>query len=133
EIDGLRLIAAVGGDGPDDPISIDDSTSITASVFRDRRPMILEPGDVVPRAASDFDPVNRESFLSVPVSYTPPRGEPRTIGVINLIGRSAEDEFSAGDQKLITAIASQIGAAIENNRLVAESLRRERVDRELEL
>jgi sigma-B regulation protein RsbU (phosphoserine phosphatase) len=133
EIDGLRLIAAVGGEGRGEPIQLGDETSITAAVFRDRRPMILEPDDVFPRTARDFDPANRESFLSVPVNYTPPRGSPRTIGVINLIGRTPGGAFSAGDHKLITAIASQIGAAIENNRLVAESLRRERVDRELEL
>ncbi len=133
EIDALRVIAAVGGEGRGDPIQLDDATSITAAVFRDRRPMILEPDDVVPRSAVDFNPVNRESFLSVPVNYTPPQGKPRTIGVINLIGRSPDETFSAGDHKLITAIASQVGAAIENNRLVAESLRRERVDRELEL
>lgn len=133
EIDALRVIAAVGGEGRGEPILLDDATSITAAVFRDRRPMILEPDDVVPRTVMDFAPVNRESFLSVPVNYTPPQGSPRTIGVINLIGRSPDEAFSAGDHKLITAIASQVGAAIENNRLVAESLRRERVDRELEL
>jgi sigma-B regulation protein RsbU (phosphoserine phosphatase) len=57
----------------------------------------------------------------------------RTIGVINLVGRGEEHRFSAGNQKLIMAIASQIGAAVENSRLVAESLRRERMVREMEL
>jgi phosphoserine phosphatase RsbU/P len=67
------------------------------------------------------------------VSYSPPEGETRTIGVINLIGRNPGESFSAGDQKLIAAIASQIGAAVENSRLVAASLRQERIDREMEL
>jgi phosphoserine phosphatase RsbU/P len=53
--------------------------------------------------------------------------------VINLVGSGAGESFSAGDQKLITAIASQIGAAVENSRLVATSLRQERIDREMEL
>ncbi|MEX2583777.1 MAG: GAF domain-containing SpoIIE family protein phosphatase [Gemmatimonadota bacterium] len=129
----LDLIAAVGGPGQPGPIVVDDETSITATVFRNRRPMILEPGEVFPRDERSTGGSNRESFLSVPVSYTPPRGESRTIGVINLVGRTAEEPFSAGDQKLITAIASQIGAAVENNRLVADSLQQERMVREMEL
>jgi hypothetical protein len=55
------------------------------------------------------------------------------VGVINLIGRSGPGAFSAGDMKLLSAIASQIGAAVENNRLIAESLSQERVVREMEL
>jgi sigma-B regulation protein RsbU (phosphoserine phosphatase) len=133
ELDSLQLVAAVGGEGFAGPISVADETSITAAVFRDRRAMILETSDEYPRDSLDFGPANRESFLSVPVSYTPPHGQARTIGVINLIGRRVEEGFSAGDRKLIAAIASQIGAAVENSRLVAESLRRERVDREMEL
>ncbi len=133
EADTLELIAGVGGDGRIGPIPLDDTSSITAAVFRARRPMILEPDDIFPREATDFGVINRESILSVPVNYTPPQGQARTIGVINLIGRLNDERFSAGDHKLVTAIASQVGAAIENNRLVAESLRRERVDREMEL
>ena len=128
----LELIAAVGGQGQTAPIPVADSSSVTAAVFRDRRPVILEAGDEFPRSKGMPD-ISRGSFLSVPVSYTPPEGETRTIGVINLIGRGTGESFSAGDQKLISAIASQIGAAVENSRLVTESLRRERWARELEL
>src|SRR5690606_13205917 len=125
--------AAVGVEGPVTPIEVDDPSSVTAEVFRERRPVILEPGEEFPREDSDRQGNERGSFLSVPVSYTPPEGESRTVGVINLIGRGPDDRFSAGDQKLVAAIASQVGAALENNRLVAESLRQERIERELEL
>src|SRR5256884_282598 len=59
------------------------------------------------------------------------RGKP--IGVINLTDRVGEDAFTAGDRKLVAAIANQIGAAIENARLVAQDLGQQRVRRELEL
>ncbi len=49
------------------------------------------------------------------------------------MGRSTDEAFSAGDLKLLSAIASQIGAAVENNRLIGESLRQERLVREMEL
>lgn len=129
----LKLVAAVGGSGQRGPVPVDDPSSITATVFRERRWRILESGDIFPREGQPPDESNLESFLSVPVNYTPPRGQARTIGVINLVGRTADNGFSAGDRQLITAIASQIGAAVENNRLVAESLHQERMVREMEL
>jgi phosphoserine phosphatase RsbU/P len=129
----LEIVAAVGGEGFSEPIGTDDNESVTAAVFRERRSIIMEPGEVYPRDSGAVVGPDRESFLSVPVNYTPPQGESRTIGVINLIGRRVVDTFSAGDQKLIAAIASQIGAAVENSRLVAESVRQERMLREMEL
>jgi sigma-B regulation protein RsbU (phosphoserine phosphatase) len=69
----------------------------------------------------------------VPIRYSPGSGESRTVGVINLIGRLDSGRFSAANQKLLAAIASQVGAAIENNRLVQESLSKERMAREMEL
>lgn len=129
----LELIAAVGGDGQQGPIAAADDVSVTAAVFRSRRPVILAAGEEYPREGGVQPSSTRGSFLSVPVSYTPPDGATRTIGVINLVGRDADETFSAGDQKLISAIASQIGAAVENSRLIAASLRQERMDREMEL
>jgi phosphoserine phosphatase RsbU/P len=131
----LELVAAVGGDGQPGPILVDDGMSVTAAVFRDQRPLLLGPDEVAPlRAGAENDRATpRTSFLSVPVSYTPPEGDARTIGVINLVGRRTDEPFSAGDVKLLLAIASQIGAAVENNRLVADSVRQERFRREMEL
>jgi phosphoserine phosphatase RsbU/P len=131
ELERLELVAAVGGEGQAGPIPVDAEESVTAAVFRSRNAAILEAGDEFPRGHTNH--ASRKSFLSVPVSYTPPNGATRTIGVINLTGGMSEDSFSAGDQKLVAAIASQIGAAVENSRLIATSLRQERIDKELEL
>ncbi|HSU13962.1 PP2C family protein-serine/threonine phosphatase [Longimicrobium sp.] len=128
----LALAAVEGGDGFVGPIAVDDRCSVTASVFREGRPIILAPGEMWARAECGTEQQPQQgAFLSVPVSYTPPEGEPRTVGVINLTGRPGG--FSAGDLKLLAAIASQIGAAVENNRLIEESLRQERIVREMEL
>lgn len=130
--DALILTAVEGGDGHRGPIPVHDPCSVTAAVFRDGRPVLLAPGEVYARGACDEGMSPQEgAFLSVPVSYTPPEGEARRVGVINLTGRAGG--FSAGDLKLLSAIASQIGAAVENNRLIEESLRQQRVERELEL
>jgi sigma-B regulation protein RsbU (phosphoserine phosphatase) len=69
----------------------------------------------------------------VPINFTPPDGSTRTVGVLTLVGRRNNVRFSAGDARLLSAIASQIGAALETQRLLQESLRQERLGRELEL
>ena len=130
----LRLAAAVGSAGQTAPIPVADPCSVTAYVFREQRSVLLAPDEGFPRPGCE--PLARQpgSLLSVPVSYTPPTGETRrAIGVINLIGRGDVDLFSSYDFKLLSAIASQIGAALENNRLIGESLRQERWAREMEL
>jgi sigma-B regulation protein RsbU (phosphoserine phosphatase) len=131
----LRLAAAEGGDGQRGPIPVEDLCSVTADVFRTGRPVLLGPDDEWQRGDCPewSGHRTRGAFLSVPVSYTPPEGEARTVGVINVSGRTTGEGFSAGDMKLLSAIASQIGAAVENNRLIAESLRQERMVREMEL
>ncbi len=133
-VDGmLRLVASVGDDGVQGPLNASESPAVTARVFRDARPMMAlpeaRPVVDVPSGAID----ERETFLSVPIRYTPPEGEARTVGVINLIGRRHGGRFTASDQKLLSAIATQVGAALENNRLIRQSLARERMAREMEL
>lgn len=130
----LHLAAAVGEKGLSGPIPIDDPDSVTARVFRERQPLNLERGKALSRATSmDPKPKGQEAFLSVPINFTPRGGESRTTGVITLVGRRTDVRFSAGDARLLSAIASQVGAALETHRLMAESVRRERLERELEL
>jgi sigma-B regulation protein RsbU (phosphoserine phosphatase) len=129
----LHLTASVGEGHPVGPISPDDPDRVTALVFREGRSMIVTREDALPESAVPDDDADPETFLSVPIRYTPPAGEARTVGVINLIGRRHGGRFTASDQKLLSAIASQVGAALENNRLIQESLRQERLAREMEL
>jgi hypothetical protein len=132
ETDALGLAAVEGGDGHRGPIlrhrpllgdrrGLPRGAPRAPGARRGLRPRRVR-GDVEPQQGA---------FLSVPVSYTPPEGEARRVGVINLTGRPGG--FSAGDLKLLSAIASQIGAAVENSRLIEESLRQERLEREMEL
>jgi sigma-B regulation protein RsbU (phosphoserine phosphatase) len=126
----LHLTAAVGDGGLDGPLSADDPDAVTSMVFREGRAVIASR--TLPRGdgtrGREGDP-----FLSVPIRYTPPSGESRTVGVMNLVGRKNGGRFSAADQKLLAAIASQVGAALENHRLIQESLSKERMAREMEL
>jgi sigma-B regulation protein RsbU (phosphoserine phosphatase) len=130
----LHLAAAVGEEGLKGPIAVDDPDSATAWVFREKEQLNIERGTASSRLPRlEPRPQGREAFLSVPINYTPPGAETRTVGVITLVGRRTNVRFNAGDARLLAAIASQIGAALETQRLVQESLRQERLVRELEL
>jgi len=132
----LRIVAARGMQ-PDDveAIEVDDLCSVAARVFREMRIVSYDPTD--PKAVNPGCPEGRnyrgQAFLSVPVLYAAPGARGKPIGVINLTDRVGQDAFTAGDRKLVAAIANQIGAAVENARLVAQDLGQQRVRRELEL
>src|SRR5690348_1509141 len=112
----LRIVAALGVDLQDvEPIEVDDPCSVAARVFREMRIISYDPTDA--EAASPGCPEGRnyrgEAFLSVPVLYAAPGARGKPIGVINLTDRLGQDAITAGDRKLVAAIANQIGAAIE--------------------
>lgn len=129
----LELTASVGEEGLRGPITDDDLESATAWVFRERQVMNVEGAAADAGATRARAQKTSEAFLSVPVHYTPPDGSAKTVGVLTLIGRRDGVRFGTGDERLLFAIASQIGAAIEAKRLMEEGLRQERVLRELEL
>lgn len=127
----LRLVAARGMLTEVDPIELDDPVSVTARAFREMRIQSNEvAGTIAPVTSRGY---RGQAYLAVPVMYGAPGDQARPIGVINLTDRTGPDAFSAGDRKLVAAIANQVGAAIENARLVAKDLSQQRVRRELEL
>ncbi len=128
----LRAVAALGVDVADVPaISVDDPCSVSARVFRTRHPALLEGDEsLCPDEAS----YRRGAMLSVPIMWTAPvPREAETLGVVNLSDRRSGQPFTAGDQKLIAAIATQIGTAIQNSRLVRASIEQQRLSHEMQL
>ncbi|MHB1863702.1 MAG: PP2C family protein-serine/threonine phosphatase [Gemmatimonadaceae bacterium] len=126
----LRVVAALGARPAALPsIAVDDACSVTARVFRTMHPEIVEAGESpCPQEVEHRD----GALLSVPIMWSTPRGaEP--LGVVNLSGRRGGQPFSAGDQKLIAAIATQIGTAIQNTRLVRASVAQQRLSHEMQL
>lgn len=117
------------------PVSALAEHPISARAFREERVIAYDPA--VDGAESPGDPAGRtyvgRAFLSVPIRYAVPGAPGRCVGVINFTDRIGNDAFTAAEQRLVRAVASQIGAAIENTRLVFQERRRERVHRELEL
>ncbi|MGH7664404.1 MAG: PP2C family protein-serine/threonine phosphatase [Gemmatimonadaceae bacterium] len=128
--DTLQVVAALEVDPHDaPPIAVDDPRSVSAKVYRQRHPMIVERDDMPCEAEQLY---RRGSMLSVPIMWTARDGA-QPLGVVNLSGRGHDQPFTAGDQKLIAAIATQIGTAIQNARLVRASLNQQRLVQEMQL
>ena len=115
----LNLAAQVGDPGRSGLLSPDDPDSLTSRVFRNNE--------------SEIDNEGLDSRLSVPVRFSVRAGGSRKVGVITLVGRVDDGQFTPAERRQLEAIASQVGAAIENHRLVQESLSKERMSREMEL
>ncbi len=111
------------------PISVDNPDSASAQVFRSGHPLIVADDELTCPAEQ---PYRRGLMLSVPILWTAPDG-PVTLGVVNLSDRRSRQPFTAGDLKLVAAIATQIGTAIQNSRLVRESLSQQRLMQEMRL
>jgi sigma-B regulation protein RsbU (phosphoserine phosphatase) len=116
------------------PVEVRDPHSIAARVFREQT--MLSHDGASTRAHPGHGPergYRGASFVSLPITYAPPGGVARPIGVINLTDRIGDDAFTAGHKRLLAAVAAQVGAAIENARLVERERRRVRLDTELAL
>jgi sigma-B regulation protein RsbU (phosphoserine phosphatase) len=128
--DTLHVVAAIPATARDaPPIRVDDPSCVSARVFRTQHPLTVEAGDMECEAER---PYRRGEMLSVPIMWTTPTGgEP--LGVVNLSDRRSKQPYSAGDQKLVAAIATQIGTAIQNARLVKSSIEQQRLLQEMYL
>ena len=128
--DTLQAVAALGA-SPEEvpPIATDDAASVSARVFRTQHPMVVEPAELPCEAEGAY---REGTMLSVPIFWTAPDGG-TPLGVVNLSGRRRGQPFTAGDQKLVAAIATQIGTAIQNTRLVRASLSQQRLVQEMQL
>ncbi len=113
------------------PIHADDEHCLSAAAFRDQR-VILAEGDQGSCPAES--PYRRGSMLTLPIMWSAPEGGiAQPLGVLSLSDRAPQRSFSAGDQKLLMAIATQIGTAIQNARLVRASLEQQRLVHEMGL
>lgn len=135
-VDELRLLATKGRADPVvRSVPVGSRESLVAHVWRTQEPVLAGPE---PAAMEGLPTGVRRGFeghplLAVPVTYAPPEGSPRKVGVLNLVGAPGDPSFTSADRELVAAIASQVGAALENGRLVREELARERLRAELRL
>jgi sigma-B regulation protein RsbU (phosphoserine phosphatase) len=130
--DTLQVVTALGFDAEDAiPIASSDPHAVSARVFREQRALLVDEAEMPCDAEKAY---RRGMLLSVPILWTNPgssTGLP--LGVVNLSERRKGETFSAGDEKLVFSIATQIGTAIQNTRLVRASVAQQRLQQEMQL
>ena len=131
----LRPVAGWGIDVVQfEPVPVDDPCSVAARVFREREPVEYDPRNGGDPPPSDEGRTYRgAAYVSVPILYPQPGEAPRAVGVLSVTDRVGADSFSDGDRRLLAAVASQVAASIENQRLIERDREQQRVRRELEL
>ncbi len=112
-------------------VSAQDARLLAVRAFRTGVTFVEDGGEAsragAPLLAADGGPV-----LAVPIRRTSTDGTV-ALGTVMLAGRAGDAPFSAGDRKLVTAIASQVGTALHNARLVRTALEQEQLAREMRL
>ena len=111
------------------PIRVDDPDCVSSRVFRTQHPLIVPAGKWSAKRSGHIGAAR--CCQSRSCGRHPSGGEP--LGVVNLSDRRSRQPFSAGDQKLVAAIATQIGTAIQNARLVRASIEQQRLMQEMYL
>ena len=123
----LYAVAATGVEGQLTSIPINDMGSVAARVFRTRHLAIADASE----STSEHEAIySRDTMLAAPIIWTSSTGS-LPLGVVVLSERETGQPFSAGDQKLVAAIATQIGIAIQNSRLVRASMDQQRLQQEM--
>lgn len=124
----LDPIATVGAPEALASVALSDPLNLAARAFRGRHAVVIAPDDNVVD-----DGFRVGAIMAVPIMWTGEAGRPELLGAVSLTDRSTGAAFSAGDVKLVVAIATQIGSAIQNARLVRESIEQQRLLQEVRL
>ncbi|GAK53818.1 conserved hypothetical membrane protein, SpoIIE and 5TMR of 5TMR-LYT family [Candidatus Moduliflexus flocculans] len=120
----LEVLAAVGS-AAETTLSLHPGEGIAGNV------LINGKGVIVNDVRSDPDFVEGDQAVASLIC-TPLQVEEHTFGVMN-ISSDMPIQYTAGDLKLATALSTQAAVSIENARLHAEQLERERIVKELEI
>ncbi len=120
----LRSVASLGTDPARMPQDVDvaDAGVVVARAFQSGR---IETG-----TQANWVP---GEVVAVPISYAAPGQPARVIGTLALADRAGGGRFTREETRLIAAVATQIGAALENARLVELEREQQRLEHELEL
>lgn len=120
----LHSVATLGtepGAVPED-VSIDDVGLVVVRAFHSGR---IETGEQPLWVPGEV--------LAVPISYAAAGAPARVVGTLALADRAGGGTFTREETKLVSAVATQIGAALENARLVIADGERRRMHHEMQV
>jgi len=109
--------AEKGANQPQEPLPL--GTGLTSRVIERREALLLNNESDWTRLGQRGVGTRAKSWLGVPIVA----GE-RVIGAMSVQSLTQEGRFTAADQSLLSTIAANVGVAVQNARLYAETRRR---------
>lgn len=107
---------------------------ISGKVAEEGKPLLIEAAEQLPvNLLQGKDLSETEPFVSFPMMSVPLKVKERVLGVMNMAKKRSQEMFTAGDLKLLSAIASQTAISIYNSQLVEELKESERIKRDMEI
>lgn len=104
---------------------------IAGWVAKHKKPLLIEDCYEDPRFNPEYD--RQTHFRTKSMMCVPLIRKRRLLGVIQVINREGEGVFTEKDLNLFMNLASQCAIAIENHRLTEIQIKRETLERELEI
>jgi GAF domain-containing protein/CheY-like chemotaxis protein/HPt (histidine-containing phosphotransfer) domain-containing protein len=92
---------------------------LTSRILRERKPMLLNRDEAFQETGVQMVGTPARSYLGVPILV-----EGRAIGVISVQSTQQTGRFGESETRLLSTIAANVGAAIQNARLYRETRRR---------
>ncbi len=120
------MIRKVEKDSGENPLRLGDQ--ITGWMLQHQKPLIVNDFAADTRFREPTKRAEIRSLLCVPMKL-----KGRLIGVVNVFNKKGASGFSAGDQRLLSIIATQSAQVVENARLMEEEKALEILQEELRL
>lgn len=135
EGENLHLAAAEGlSEEETTRLGVSVGEGICGKVAEEGRPLLIEEAEQLPPGLQQEKDISEiEPFVSFPMMCVPLKVKERVLGAINMSEKRSQQMFTAGDLKLLSAIASQAAISIYNSQLVEELKESERVKRDMEV
>jgi GAF domain-containing protein/DNA-binding response OmpR family regulator len=92
---------------------------LTSRILREREPLLLNRAEAFDEVGIEVVGTPAKSYLGVPILVAG-----RAIGVISVQSTHQAGRFGESDTRLVSTIAANVGAAIQNARLYRETQRR---------
>ena len=92
---------------------------ISGKVAKEGKPLLIESAEQLSNHLNQGEDIGQlEPFASFPMMSAPLKVKDDVLGVINMAEKGSQGVFTAGDLKLLSAIASQAATSIYNSQLV---------------
>ena len=132
---GLHLVASRGlSEEEATRLAVWVEEGIGRDVAKEAKPLLVEEGEPLLADLPQGKDVNQtRPRFSSSIMCAPLKTTDTVLGIICMMEKASHEMFTAGDLKLLSAIASQAAISIHNSKLIQELRESERIKRDMEI